>query len=355
MRRYSFSSTATRSRNNESKDTVIQALLYSSAFVLTFIFPVIAWSCRNTQGSLFIIDLLVKTFYPLQGFWNFIFYIRPGVNEARRANPHKSLIKILREVVFHAKDRNRRVRQTRTNRGDIQGVDIALRLALPTTSSHEHSPEIESDLDTDIKQSKYVKCVETDHDVIPGVLRVGVEDNPHDVDNRPHNSGQASIPLIALEDGHNVPIGNESPLQICVSGKQVIQLNEGSTINNDVHAGNSTSALDADNLPRISSLYMEDKCLDTKMSKNHKAQSLNSIDSLGQRPLGIQWDDSRVPEICHSCTESKAESKSIANLTCPLGNAGEGDGRAPRRTSLINLATISSLYELDYDDSSEDV
>jgi len=48
------------------------------------------------------LEALTETFYPLQGFWNFILYTRPGVKRVKRTNPDKSCLGIFREVVFRA-------------------------------------------------------------------------------------------------------------------------------------------------------------------------------------------------------------------------------------------------------------
>lgn len=70
---------------NDKRDTIRQALLYVSAFVMTYAFPfAIAISTKAKAGGVppYILLVFTSILYPLQGFWNFLFYIRPGVRHA---------------------------------------------------------------------------------------------------------------------------------------------------------------------------------------------------------------------------------------------------------------------------------
>lgn len=101
MRGYIYNSSMLQRR-----ETVLQALLYSSAFFLTFIFPfasIIYGLVRKMKEYNIVLVILTMVFYPLQGFWNFVLYIRPGVKHVRKVNPEKSLFGAIREVIFHAK------------------------------------------------------------------------------------------------------------------------------------------------------------------------------------------------------------------------------------------------------------
>jgi len=100
IRRYMFRQQS--STILEERETIIQALLYASAFLLTFTFPYIQAFYFLIKGE-FSPALAVFTaiFYPLQGFWNFLFYIRPGVKHVRNIDPSKSLIGAVREVIFN--------------------------------------------------------------------------------------------------------------------------------------------------------------------------------------------------------------------------------------------------------------
>ena len=53
-------------------------------------------------------------YYPLQGFWNFLLYIRPGVSAVKKENPDKSIFGVICEVVFHSKERSNQRRESLT-------------------------------------------------------------------------------------------------------------------------------------------------------------------------------------------------------------------------------------------------
>jgi len=95
---------SSQSRVNEDKtQTIIQALLYMSAFMLTYSVPYI--SSFYTRGTVdipmpFVIEALIKILYPLQGFWNFVFYIRPGVQKVILSNPDRSRLGAILDVIF---------------------------------------------------------------------------------------------------------------------------------------------------------------------------------------------------------------------------------------------------------------
>jgi len=91
--------------NSELEETRTQALLYILASFLTFIFPLAQGLMYGYTSdivySIFVICTMI--FYPLQGFWNFIFYISPNVRHVRKKNPEKCLLRAVQEVVFDAR------------------------------------------------------------------------------------------------------------------------------------------------------------------------------------------------------------------------------------------------------------
>jgi len=91
--------------NSELEETRTQALLYSLAFFLTVIFPLAQGLTyrymSNTVYSIFLICTMI--FYPLQGFLNFIFYIRPNLRHVRKMHPEKYFLRAVQEVVFDAR------------------------------------------------------------------------------------------------------------------------------------------------------------------------------------------------------------------------------------------------------------
>merc|ERR1712150_39881 len=95
-----------------------QALLYSLAFFLTFSFPIInallyapTKEKEDTERHVAALLILRSIFYPLQGFFNFIFYIRPGVNHIREIDPNKSLIAAMKQAILRAESGSSNPRQ----------------------------------------------------------------------------------------------------------------------------------------------------------------------------------------------------------------------------------------------------
>jgi len=103
--RYRFASSQTNQATIlEVEQTIKQALSYSLAFLLTFLFPTIhaLIRFRKPESTVPALSILSAIFYPLQGFFNFISYIRPAVNHVRKIDSSKSLIGALKEVIFNA-------------------------------------------------------------------------------------------------------------------------------------------------------------------------------------------------------------------------------------------------------------
>jgi len=114
------SSVSTR-RRMEEMETVKTAILYTSAFFITFIGllcqEIIKLTYRD-EGS-FYLTILIGISYPLQGFWNLAIYVRPGVNRIRERDKDKSLIGALREVIFP-------VRSNTNSQIDIPNEDVPI-------------------------------------------------------------------------------------------------------------------------------------------------------------------------------------------------------------------------------------
>ncbi len=83
-------------------DTRIQAYLYVLSFFITYIFSVSLYIIFEIfRGDVpFSISILQATFGPLQGFWNFLIYIRPRFNIITKDHPDKSFVKRLSMTVF---------------------------------------------------------------------------------------------------------------------------------------------------------------------------------------------------------------------------------------------------------------
>lgn len=85
-----------------ARETAKQALLYSSAFLFTYLWSAISLLTKNSdtsrqQTTLYI---LMAIFLPLQGFWNFLAYIRPRFMKLRREQDNLSFLSILKIIVF---------------------------------------------------------------------------------------------------------------------------------------------------------------------------------------------------------------------------------------------------------------
>jgi len=110
MKSYSFSGrrknpSARRSRvDDDRKKTIKQAFLYFSAFILTYFFPILGMGYTNGKPNASlpnVVVILTSIFYPLQGFWNFVFYIRPGIHRTIKINPGMSVLRAARVVIFN--------------------------------------------------------------------------------------------------------------------------------------------------------------------------------------------------------------------------------------------------------------
>jgi len=108
FRRMNNQNTSPRSNRgllSSDRETLKQAVMYTCAFFLTYTFPIISamiWKGGTGNPIPFWIAFLSNTFYPLQGFWNFMFYVRPGINYVLETTD-KSFLAAVREVVFNSK------------------------------------------------------------------------------------------------------------------------------------------------------------------------------------------------------------------------------------------------------------
>jgi len=132
MQSYSFGM-AEINRNLELKETRDQAVRITFVFFLTFIFPLAQGFTYNfmsdTVYSIFLICTMI--FYPLQGFWNFIFYSQRNLEHVRKMNPEKCLLQAVREVVFDA----RAVADSLISRRSPRRASIRLMRTLPKLQS----------------------------------------------------------------------------------------------------------------------------------------------------------------------------------------------------------------------------
>mmetsp|Transcript_19034 Transcript_19034/g.38453 ORF Transcript_19034/g.38453 Transcript_19034/m.38453 type:complete len:517 (-) Transcript_19034:1632-3182(-) len=92
---YHYSITNDRERTTQA---AIQALLYTSAFLLTYAAPIVQSFTGNfvdtspsNRTFFFATSALVSTFCPLQGLWNLLIYVRPMYRRIRKQHPEYSL------------------------------------------------------------------------------------------------------------------------------------------------------------------------------------------------------------------------------------------------------------------------
>jgi len=85
-----------------TEDTKVQAYLYVLGFLITYTFPTIAFMIYQIfyQVVPFAIIFLQGMLTPLQGFWNFLIFIRPRFNMATKNYPEMSFWKKLLITVF---------------------------------------------------------------------------------------------------------------------------------------------------------------------------------------------------------------------------------------------------------------
>jgi len=106
----------------KKRQTIKQALLYISAFILTYGVPTISAICGGVgwfYDPPLIVTLLISIFYPLQGFWNVCFYIRPGLKYVMYTNPTKSYLGAIIDVIFRPESTVRRPMQSPPSRRDL--------------------------------------------------------------------------------------------------------------------------------------------------------------------------------------------------------------------------------------------
>jgi len=90
--------------NKMEKETAIQAMLYTLAFIITYMFPAleITLVLAGSPIAPFAMRILTSALFPLQGFWNCLFYIRPGVYYLRSRDPSKSILCAVWEIVSNS-------------------------------------------------------------------------------------------------------------------------------------------------------------------------------------------------------------------------------------------------------------
>lgn len=89
-------------RGQKSKKVAIQAALFVGALYLTWIFTTITRIYQITTGkNSFTLLVLMATFFPLQGFFNCLIYLRPRYLRSRSRNPDAPVRRLMLLSLYH--------------------------------------------------------------------------------------------------------------------------------------------------------------------------------------------------------------------------------------------------------------
>lgn len=166
VRRYSYCTTQNERRDAEKRDVLVQSLFYTGAFFLTYL-----WSFIITlfNKQCFFLLACNEIFYPLQGFWNFLLYIRPIVMRLKKTYPDKSWTCVFWETIFQANRINGPSPLNGcTNRGlSTINIGLASPISLPANQkkmlaalAHD-SEEMEENATRQCEVSKNEGCIES--------------------------------------------------------------------------------------------------------------------------------------------------------------------------------------------------
>jgi hypothetical protein len=103
--------------NSNTNLVFTQAMLYIGAFFITYFWMllIVMLRAKTNKKTPFALLFMMRTFNPLQGFWNFITMIRPTFNRIRRMHPEKSWFAVLRATIV-AETSKRYIRAYRGSR-----------------------------------------------------------------------------------------------------------------------------------------------------------------------------------------------------------------------------------------------
>ena len=146
---------------DDSDETRRQAILYISAFFFTFIFQFLNLILRQIKGRpIFWIWLLGYMFLPLQGFFNFLIFIKPRVIKACKSHPEISLFQAYliavtskeRTVVSRRREMYRRASEAQIT--VMPGIQEQIDTEFPMIISENTSTtlEVEKDIEIDIEK-----------------------------------------------------------------------------------------------------------------------------------------------------------------------------------------------------------
>jgi len=145
------------SRVNDDKNrTIQQALFYTIAFILTYAFPIAAIFYRigpkGAEMAPLAIRILFIIFYPLQGFWNFVFYVRPGVQYVIERSPDMSYLRATLEVILYPESTVSRRRKSGRRRSARRRRSSILRSTNRVTAASDPASSLFESNDSSFKE-----------------------------------------------------------------------------------------------------------------------------------------------------------------------------------------------------------
>ena len=183
--------------------TVKQACLYALAFLLTYTVPFVAGVYARGAGAdpPYAVLLISSILYPLQGFWNFVFYIRPGVQRVIKLNAEKSYLGAIWDTIF---------RRNSIERSNIQLLDTK-RLPIHALPSNR---QVQTDMSAYVRtesnnnESIFSKIKEdssaSENSVLPYVHDTSVDTYSGSIASRVPKSPEVSIMEDDVENQSNI-------------------------------------------------------------------------------------------------------------------------------------------------------
>mmetsp|Transcript_3714 Transcript_3714/g.4224 ORF Transcript_3714/g.4224 Transcript_3714/m.4224 type:complete len:419 (+) Transcript_3714:58-1314(+) len=118
------------------RESFRQAILYVVGFTLTYMWTGLSLiSPADADGRKMVFHVLTALFLPLQGFWNFIIFIRPSFVALREEDKDLSFIGVLNKIIFEDKEGERNPQSSR--REILQRISFPVHLPVNVNISAE--------------------------------------------------------------------------------------------------------------------------------------------------------------------------------------------------------------------------
>lgn len=162
MKQYTYGTSQTQRREIERRKTIQQAIYYTAAFFITFLFI----GMRTLFIYAYPLEILKNIFYPLQGFWNFLLYIRPAVTKMKEDEKDAYLCVVIWRVIFHPPKKEENIRQKRRNirnkmptQSDIIKANLDADINVISEWSSAKSEESKQEITVDIVNEPKEDCI----------------------------------------------------------------------------------------------------------------------------------------------------------------------------------------------------